>query len=194
MKRLTKRQKQAIATKFKILEIAFGLFKSKGYDSVKVQDICDAAEISVGAFYHHFSSKLEIINTGYEQVDTLLIERYESKSHDDYRQMIIDLMGEGGNLLEELGWPFVSEVYKNLITLDNKYTLSETRPVYIELKKALTCAMDVGAIEQTQSPDALATTIMRLSRGAIFDWCLNKGTYKLKDRILEDIHLVISIL
>lgn len=194
MKRLTKRQKQAIATKFKILEIAFGLFKSKGYESVKVQDICDAAEISVGAFYHHFTSKLEIINTGYEQVDTLLIERYESKVHDDYRQMIIDLMGEGGNLLEELGWSFVSEVYKNLITLDNKYTLSENRLVYIELKHALACAMEVGAIDQNVSLDAQTKAIMRLSRGAIFDWCLHKGTYKLRDRILEDINWVVPIL
>lgn len=194
MKKLTNRQKQAIATKLKILEISFGLFKSKGYDSVKVQDICDAAEISVGAFYHHFDSKLEIINTGYEQVDTLLLERYASKKHTDYRQMIVDLMGEGGDLLEELGWPFVSEVYKNLITLDNKYTLSENRPVYIELKRALTQAMDNGILEQTQSADSLAMTIMRLSRGAIFDWCLNKGTYNLKHRILEDINLVIPIL
>ncbi len=194
MKRLTKRQKQAIATKLKILEIAFGLFKSKGYDSVKVQDICSAADISVGAFYHHFTSKLEIINTGYEQVDALLLERYASKTHADYRQMISDLMGEGGLLLEELGWPFVSEVYKNLISLDNKYTLSENRPVYLELKHALKCGMDSGALEKTLSPDVLAATIMRLSRGAIFDWCLNKGTYKLKNRILEDINLVIPIL
>ena len=65
MKPQTNRQRQAIATKHKIFSCAVSLFAEKSYENVTVQDICDKAEVSVGAFYHHFKSKENILDEGY---------------------------------------------------------------------------------------------------------------------------------
>ena len=69
MRELTNRQKQAVETKQKIFYCAVSLFAQKSYENVTVQDICDKAEVSVGAFYHHFKSKENIINEGYRLFD-----------------------------------------------------------------------------------------------------------------------------
>ena len=43
-----------------ILDTAQKLFIEKGYDQTSLQDIIDAAKLSKGAIYHHFSSKEDI--------------------------------------------------------------------------------------------------------------------------------------
>lgn len=49
MKPLTKRQQQALATKQKIFKCAVSLFAQKAYENVTVNDICQQAQVSVGA-------------------------------------------------------------------------------------------------------------------------------------------------
>ena len=55
------RQKQAKASKAKIVSTAFKLFDSEGCGNVSIGDICNAAKISNGAFYHYFTSKDQLI-------------------------------------------------------------------------------------------------------------------------------------
>ncbi len=40
-----------------IMAAAIHLFSNSGYEAASVADICARAEISKGAFYHHFPSK-----------------------------------------------------------------------------------------------------------------------------------------
>ena len=73
MKETTSRKQQAMETRIKILEIALDLFKEKGMNAVKITDICQAAGVSVGAFYHHFPSKESIIERGYQSLSLIHI-------------------------------------------------------------------------------------------------------------------------
>jgi AcrR family transcriptional regulator len=54
-------------TRNHILEVAMQLFSKSGYDATGVAEICQAAGVSKGAFYHHFPSKqavfLELLNS-----------------------------------------------------------------------------------------------------------------------------------
>jgi AcrR family transcriptional regulator len=50
-------QQRSQETRNKILETATELFSKSGYDATGVAEICQAAGVSKGAFYHHFSTK-----------------------------------------------------------------------------------------------------------------------------------------
>ena len=192
MNKLTDRQKQAIATKLRITKIASELFKSNGFDSVKIQDICEAADISVGAFYHHFKSKMEIINIAYEQVDILLMDRFEVREFPSNLDKLLFLMGEGADMMEELGWVFVGEIYKHLISLEGKYSTNPDRHITRLVKDIVEDALNAGELDNSISSADLTMIIMRISRGAIFDWCLFQGSYNLKSRITFDLNLILS--
>lgn len=192
MKKLTSRQKQAIATKLRITQVATKLFKLKGFDRVKVQDICKTAEISTGAFYHHFKSKSEIINTAYEQVDILVIDRLEAKSFCSNLDKLLFLLGEGANMMEELGWVFVSEIYKNLLSIEGKYSTKPDRYISLEVKSIVEDSLKSGELNNCISSLDLTMIIMRISRGTIFDWCLNEGSYNLKSTMGFELNLVLS--
>ena len=45
----------------KILETAEKLFYRKGYEATSIQDILDELKMSKGGFYHHFESKLQLL-------------------------------------------------------------------------------------------------------------------------------------
>jgi AcrR family transcriptional regulator len=192
MKKLTNRQKQAIATKLRITQVATELFKLNGFDSVKIQDICQAAEISTGAFYHHFKSKAEIINTAYKQVDILIIDRLEARNFCSNIDKLLFLLGEGANMMEELGWVFVSEIYKNLLSIEGKYSTKPNRYIALEVKSIVEDSLKNGELDSSISSLDLTMIIMRISRGTIFDWCLHEGSYNLKSTMEFELNLVIS--
>ncbi len=50
-------QQRSEETRARILESAIKLFSGRGFNAASVDDICAEAEISKGAFYHHFESK-----------------------------------------------------------------------------------------------------------------------------------------
>lgn len=50
-----------------ILETAERLFFDKGYEETSIQDILDELKLSKGGFYHHFESKLQLLEAICEQ-------------------------------------------------------------------------------------------------------------------------------
>jgi len=73
------------ATKKSILNAAAACFSEKGYDKTDVDQICRKANLTKGAFYHHFSSKqelfLEMLNQWVRRVAGLLdLNEFKSKN------------------------------------------------------------------------------------------------------------------
>lgn len=44
----------------RMIEVAIGAFRQKGYSDTTVDDICAAAGVSKGSFFHHFKSKEDL--------------------------------------------------------------------------------------------------------------------------------------
>ena len=53
-------QQRSEETRIKIMDAAAKLFSRQGYNKASVDDICEEAGISKGAFYHHFKIKQEL--------------------------------------------------------------------------------------------------------------------------------------
>jgi len=56
----TVKQPRAVETREKILGEAARLFALKGYHDTKLKEVLKAAEVTTGAFFHHFGSKEEL--------------------------------------------------------------------------------------------------------------------------------------
>jgi len=72
-------QKRSEETQRGIMDAAVQIFSRAGYEAASVNDICDAAGVSKGAFYHHFPSKqqlfLAIIEDWLKAVDARLFSQ-----------------------------------------------------------------------------------------------------------------------
>ena len=62
--------KKGDARRGELLAASEKLFYTKGYENTSVQDILDAVGFSKGGFYHHFDSKLAVLEAICQQYPT----------------------------------------------------------------------------------------------------------------------------
>ncbi len=95
-------QRRSENTRSHILETATQLFSKTGYDATGVAEICQAAGVSKGAFYHHFPTKqavfMELLNTYLNGIDTgFNLMRREKQN---IPQVIIQMAASAGSLFQ----------------------------------------------------------------------------------------------
>ena len=80
--RPAKRRPQArgLATRERLLSAAETLFIAEGYDPVGVERIVAAADVTKGAFYHHFGDKLAIFREVFEAIDQEMADRVRARA------------------------------------------------------------------------------------------------------------------
>jgi len=47
-------------SKTKILDAALHVIRAKGYSATRIEDVCEAARLTKGSFFHHFKSKEDL--------------------------------------------------------------------------------------------------------------------------------------
>ncbi|MBU5591574.1 TetR/AcrR family transcriptional regulator [Clostridium sp. MSJ-4] len=181
MKQLTSRQNQAKATKLKITEKAMELIKIHGFDSVRITDICESANISTGAFYHYFQSKEKIIENAYMKIDLLVEESVESIQYNSSYDKILEIFKQAMKSIEELGYKFMADIFKHSISSPSKYSIEATRYPYDAIRKAIEKGVSSGEFLPTTDSIQLSWDCMRIGRGMVFDWCFYEGSYSLPE-------------
>ena len=58
-------------SKTKLLNAALRVIREKGYQATRVEDICEAASLTKGSFFHHFSSKEDLALAAAEHWDAV---------------------------------------------------------------------------------------------------------------------------
>lgn len=184
MTSLTNRQKQAIKSKLHISNVALNLFKNNPYEKIKITDICKEAGVSVGAFYHYFQSKEDIINITYQGLDSLVEEKVINTKYDSDLAAIVDINFQAGLIMQEMGYGFVSAAYQLMMKQDRPITTDNSRPSYVLLNQHIKSALKKGELTSDYKVDVLVNYFMMIARGVMLDWCLHQGEY--------DISIVIS--
>jgi AcrR family transcriptional regulator len=92
----------------RLLRTAARLFAQRGYDRTSVQEIVDAAGVTKGALYHHFTSKEEVLYEIYRRVLLEQVRRLEQFANLDapteerLRGAALDLMRTTADNVEDL--------------------------------------------------------------------------------------------
>ena len=83
-------QSRAFETREKILQAAARLFALKGYHDAKLEEVLDTAQVTKGAFFHHFSDREDL---GFAVLDW----------HMDQRRRLLDAIEQEFPLAEDAG-------------------------------------------------------------------------------------------
>lgn len=87
------KQKRALETKNRILEVGYGLFCSKGYYRTNTIEIAKTAGISTGALYNYYKDKKEIFVAAFEKhFNEQLLNLYEELDECDSPMDIDELI------------------------------------------------------------------------------------------------------
>ena len=175
-KKLTPRKLQALETREKIYRMAFELFEKKGFENVKIEDICGKLGLSTGAFYNHFKSKDQIIIEQFKIVDKYNLNQMAAKiaGLKTTRKKLLTWSAMNMQYIGSMGKPLVKVAYRSQIGLDKKFSflIDEKRPMYTVIEKVLSAGQKAGEVRTDISAKELTRSIARAYRGVIYDWCL----------------------
>lgn len=94
--KLAARPKQAAAkrsAKDKLLDAAVLVVRQKGYAATSVDDLCQAAGVTKGAFFHHFDSKEDLAVAAAQYWSDFTTEFFNSAPYQAHRDPLDRLLG-----------------------------------------------------------------------------------------------------
>jgi TetR/AcrR family fatty acid metabolism transcriptional regulator len=187
----TRRQEQAQETKERIYLAAINLMDRKGFDNFTVADISSEAGVSVGAFYHHFTSKNDILAEIFHKADqyfsTQVVPSLGKKNvpekiiayFDHYAKFNV---GSGVELTRQLFNPKI------------KFFIIKDRPMLTILERLIQEGQENKEIRADEDPEELTRFLFVMARGIVFEWSLYDGSYDLEATMHKYIESLVSTL
>ncbi len=183
MKQMTNRQLQALETKKKLLDVSIKMIQKYGYDTVTIQQICEEAGVSVGAFYHHFQSKAGIVVASYARCDDYFENEVHGKlSNETYIDQIVAYIGYQAQYAMTSGLDVTVQIYRAQITEGTAFFLSDERALPKGLYALIEKAQKHGELTAAVPHKQIGRELLIISRGIIYNWCQCGGTYDLTQK------------
>lgn len=130
------RNKYPEETEKKILDAAYELFISKGYENTSIQDIIDKTKLSKGAVYHHFVSKESILlavfgkaSAQITEESTLIIRSKEMNGLQKIQAMFLNVFTDNSQMKLMNSMPNLLN-NPHLLALYMKVTINEITPKF----------------------------------------------------------------
>ena len=165
-----------------IAKCAIELFKSEGYDSVSVNEICEKANVSRSVFYTMFKGKrgiLDYVVSKPQQNDDEGFRRFADAENDFERiwqlfeRFIFIALDFGPKLTSRL---FIMQFESPQGIRDAVHALDD---LFATLAK--NCAKN-GIIETEEPPELLSRIATDLIIHELYVWCSQNGNYSLRER------------
>jgi AcrR family transcriptional regulator len=178
--KVTKRALQAIETRNRIYEAATRLMRQNGFDNMTIEQISDAAAVSVGAFYHYFESKNDILNEIFKRADNHFSEKVVGQlAGDTTAEKIVAFFIQYARFNMDLGVDHVSALYKT----QSRFFISKNRPMFTALRDIIAGALGKNELNSTMGPEEITELLFATARGLTYSWCLHHGGFALEEKM-----------
>lgn len=189
-KKLTSRQLQATETRNKIYNTAFNLMTKKGFNNITIEDISKKAGVSVGAFYHYFKSKDDILYEVYQRADNYFKDQVINKlKSDNAPDQIVEYFQYYARYQEKTNIGFTTHLY----SIENKFFLKKGRLMQTLLEGIIREGQEKNEITSSKTSEEILELLFIVARGVIFDWGLQDGKYNLEERMTDIIKLQVEV-
>lgn len=181
------------STKEKILNVAKKMAFEEDFDNLTIRDICKEAEISVGAFYHYFTSKDEMINESFLLYDhdlSLRLAQYdESNPINSLKKLLLDQT----RFVSSFPHRLVIEYYKMLLASSSKGALNEERTYYKAVSHFVGLAIKNKQFSCDYSKDYLTNYFIKHVRGNLIHWCMYPNEVDIVDLTSSELDQLIKM-
>lgn len=187
------RQLQAEQTKGRIFEAALSLLDEMDFDFIRIQDIVGRAEVSVGAFYVYYQSKIDVFYQTYSIADAYFQTEVEPKlTQASAKERILTFFREYALYSSEIT---NIKLTKLLYSSNNKhFNRDNSTGMFKVLADVVSYGMEKGELNSEESPEDVASFLFITARGLVYNWCINDGDFSLADTMVTYINKIMRCL
>ena len=187
-KKITNRRQQAIDTRNRIYSAAIELMEHKGFENITIAEISRKSNVSVGAFYHYFESKNDILAEIFRKADDFFSTEVVG---------IIKGKPTSGKITEffiqyaKFNAANGVDTTKHLFSPDVKFFIKKNRPMHDLLADIIREGQKRGELRNDVTAEELERDLAVMGWGTIFEWNLRDGRIDLVKTIKRRIALML---
>ena len=185
----TTRKEQAEETRQRIYTSAIELMEENGFGNFTIEDISKRAGVSVGAFYHYFDSKNDILaEIFYRADDYFSTQVVSSLTNKSIPEQIIEYFDHYAKFNVDCGVETTQQIFNPKI----KFFIEEGRPMLEMLEGLIRKGQERNEIRSDANERELVRYLLCMARGVVFDWSLYDGNYDLEAKMHEYMETLVS--
>lgn len=164
----------------KIYRCAIDLFQEKGFDSVKISDICEKAEISTGTFYYYFPSK-EAVFLEYARVaDEMMDELSQNIKCDSYSERLRLLIRHKVLMFSVVGQKLGNVCLVAFLKHNDDSFMDIQRSAYANFSRVIEAGQAVGEFRKDLDPGQVSSTMRYAICGLALHWCCSQESFDIE--------------
>ena len=180
-----RRKLQGKETERRILNAALDLMRDRGFDKVSIRDICKEAGITTGAFYHHFSSKEALLESGFAPLDDYMAGALAGHEEEPPDLRLWRILSAYAKFMEQSG-ELIGRYYQRRIAEPGTRSMDATRYTLRAMLDCFRQAEGEGLLRPEHPPEWVADFCFRHFRGVVIDWALHQYSYPLLPKLEQD--------
>ena len=186
--KLSKQQQKSKETKERIFQAAKEILQKNGYENLSIKNICEAAGVSNGSFYHHFKTKDDLLSYYIEEQPSIDPELLDIPSEKEgVKQAIVEVYLNYASYCESLGVDFIAGYYNPRNQALNPDIRTERPYPIVTVQHYLEKVVDAHIVSLKLPITEVVTDIRMLIIGNAFEWALRNGEVNLKENLKRSI-------
>lgn len=179
-----KRQLQAEQTKDKLFFAADALLEEKSFLDIKIRDIVARASVSIGTFYHYYSTKMDVFYETYRVADHYFSETVAPQlTQLTAYEKILKFFEQYAYYSSEMTSPELTQLLYNP---NNKFFNRDPQGGIVGvLIEVLRHGLDSGELKGEDTAEQMAEYLMITARGLVYNWCTAERNYDLTGAMLR---------
>jgi AcrR family transcriptional regulator len=173
------RREQAEDTKLLIFNAALRLLDEMGFEKITVRDIVKAAEVSIGTFYYHYASKLDVFYETYYLADRYFEEKVAPLlTQASACERILRFFEHYAEYCSDLTSLALTSILFN--SENKRFDRDKSAGILRILPELMSYGQENGELADFDTPYEMSRFFMISVRGLVYDWCTHDGAYDLK--------------
>jgi AcrR family transcriptional regulator len=185
------RKDQAEETKRHIFHTALKLLDEQGYEKIKIRDIVQAANVSIGAFYHYYNSKMDVFYETYHLADEYFEETVlPLLVQESAKERIHCFFDHYARYCYEITSLALTSILYNS---NNKcFERTTDRGILRVLTEQMNYGLSRQELRRGDSPEFMARFFIISVRGLVYNWCIHEGSYDLKEAASQHVERLLQ--
>lgn len=180
---MSKRDEHTKQVKENIMNAADELLTKQGINYVTVSNICKKANVSIGSFYHHFSSKENVLAHYLTDAFEKRKEFFEEIKGEDVVSSLVETYALYNGFLLEKGFEFICNYYvpsnTGIFSYKNSNSSKDSAPIVRVNEELIQKAIEKKYLISDTDPQQLNYDLSTIEKGSVLDWCVSSGSYDL---------------
>ncbi len=186
--KLSRQQQKSQETKERIFRAAKEILQKNGYENLSIKNICEAAGVSNGSFYHHFKTKDDLLSYYIEEQPSINPELLDMPSDKETAKLaIVEVYLNYADYCEALGVDFIAGYYTPHNQALNPDLRTERPYPIVTVQQYLEKALQAGIVQLKLPIADVVTDIRMLVIGNAFEWAMRNGEVNMKENIRRSI-------